>query len=74
MFFTKAWESKLLLPNDISAIASSVKNYSEEKLLNVFLDFKNDKNQNILKQTIKYLILSGYLNSSLYWIIRFCVN
>ena len=44
------------LLNDIYAIDWSIKNYPEGKLSNTLLygplDFNNDKNQNILKQTI----------------------
>ena len=58
------------LLNDIYAIDSSIKNYPEEKLLNTLLygslDFKNDKNQSILKQTIKYFIRSERFSSPLF--------
>ena len=56
--------------NDIYAIDSSTKTYPEGKLLNnllyVSLGFNNDRNQNILKQTIKYLIRSERFNSPLF--------
>ena len=56
----------------IYAIDSSIKKFTEEKLSNTFLygslDFNNDKNQNILKQAIKYFIKSERFNDPLFWI------
>lgn len=50
------------LLNDVYVFHSSIKNYPEGKLLNTLLygslEFNNYKNQNILKQAIKYLIKS----------------
>ena len=61
---------RIELLNDIYATDSSIKNYPEEKLLNTLLygslDFKNDKNQSILKQTIKYFIRSERFSSPLF--------
>ena len=59
--------------NDLYTIDLSINDYPEEKKLNFLLygslDFNNDKNQNILKQTIKNLIRSERFTSSLFLII-----
>ena len=50
-----------------------MKNYPEEKLLNTLLygslDFDDGKNQNILKQTIRYLVRFERFNSPIILII-----
>ena len=47
-----------------------MKNYPKEKLLNTLLygslDFNNGKNQNILKQTVTYLVRSEHFNNPLF--------
>ena len=59
----------------IYANNSSIKNYPEGKLLSTLLygslDFNNDKNQNILKQTIKYLIAFERFSSPLFELFNF---
>ena len=62
---------RLELLNNVCILNPSLKNYSNEKILNILLygseEFNCNMNKEILKATTKFLKISEYFNGPLFW-------